>query len=258
MPTTAQHGIVTPEGVLLTFEEAGVGSRSLAIAIDLAMQSAALLALVLMLALAPLSGIPSSVATVTLVVMVFAILFGYPVAMETGTRGRTIGKMALGLRVVTTEGAPIQFRQAAIRGGLGIIDFYLIPFGVIAMVVVLLTRRGQRLGDLVAGTIVVRERQAGPSAASYHFPPPYGMEGYVSTLDVATLGDERYALVRSFLLRVMEFSPEGRQATGIRLANAVARRIRHTPPPQVHPEIFLACVAAAYQARQSGSALPGT
>jgi hypothetical protein len=195
------------------------------------------------------SSIPESVAIIIVVVALFAILFGYPVGMETITRGRSLGKMALGLRVVTGEGAPIQFRQAAIRGGLGLIDFYLIPFGVIAMWTVLLTRRGQRLGDIVAGTIVVRERQATTDMSSFFFPPPQGYEAYVASLDVATLGDERYALVRSFLLRVWDFSPEARYATSVRLATGVAAHLHHTPP-QIHPEVFLASVAAAYQARQ--------
>lgn len=248
-----RRGIVTPEGVLLEFDEAGVGSRTLAMALDLTVQFTALFTFLFMLGLAAgASSIPESVAIIIVVVSVFLILFGYPVGMETITRGRTLGKMALGLRVVTAEGAPVQFRQAAIRGGLGIVDFYLIPFGVIAMWTVLLTRRGQRLGDVVAGTIVVRERQVRSEPSSFYFPPPQGYEEYVASLDVATLGDERYALIRSFLIRVWEFSPEARYATSVRLATGVAGHLHHTPP-QIHPEFFLASVAAAYQARQRAS-----
>lgn len=244
-----RRGIVTPEGVLLEFDEAGIGSRTLAMALDLTLQLIAFFTFLFMLGLAAGTGsIPESVAIIVFVVSFLVILLGYPIAMETITRGKTLGKMALGLRVVTFEGAPIQFRQAAIRGSMGLIDFYFPPF-FIAMWVVLLTRRGQRFGDMVANTIVIRERQARADAASFFFPPPQGYEQYVASLDVATLGDERYALVRSFLLRVWEISPEARYATSVHLATGVASHLRHTPP-QIHPELFLASVAAAYQARQ--------
>lgn len=253
----APRGIVTPEGVVLEFEEAGVGSRILAITLDLLVQFVVLMAFLFALGIASIDqSVPESVVVIVVVVAVFAVLFGYPVALETLTRGRTLGKMALGLRVVTAEGAPVQFRHAAIRAGLGLVDFYIVPGGVVAMTAVLLSRRGQRLGDLVAGTIVMRERQAGADAASYQFPPPQGYEGYVATLDVSNLGDERYAVVRSFLLRVWDLTPEARQATATRLATAVAGHLRHRPPPDVHPEWFLACVAAAYQARQRTQPAP--
>jgi len=245
-----RRGIVTPEGVLLEFDEAGIGSRTLAISLDLTVQFIALFAFLFMLGLAAGSNsIPVSVAVIIVVISVLAILIGYPVVMETVTRGRTLGKMALGLRVVTGEGAPVQFRHAFIRAALGIIDFWIPPIGVVAMWTVLFTRRSQRLGDLVAGTIVVRERQATTDMSSFHFPPPQGYEGYVASLDVATLGDERYALIRSFLLRVWDFSPDARYSTSAKLATGVAAHLHHTPP-QIHPELFLASVAAAYQARQ--------
>ncbi|HUW01242.1 MAG TPA: RDD family protein [Acidimicrobiales bacterium] len=246
-----RRGIVTPEGVLLEFDEAGIGSRTLAMTLDLTVQFIALFTLLFMLGLAAgSSSIPESVAIIIVVTAVLAVLIGYPVVMETVTRGRTLGKMALGLRVVTVEGAPVQFRHGFIRGTLGLVDFWVpLPVGVVAMWMVLVTRRSQRLGDLVAGTIVVRERQATTDMSSFSFPPPQGCEGYVASLDVATLGDERYALIRSFLLRVWDFSPDARYATSVKLATGVAAHLHHTPP-QIHPELFLASVAAAYQARQ--------
>jgi DNA-directed RNA polymerase subunit K/omega len=81
----------------------------------------------------------------------------------------------------------------------------------------------------------------------------------VQTLDVSAITPERYALVRSFLMRVFQFSPGARVSLAVRLANPVALAMRHTPPPMLDPETFLVCVAAAYQARHGGpgSAAPG-
>ena len=151
------RGIVTPEAVLLEFQTASVATRVLQFSLDVLVQFAALTAALLVFAAAGSTGIdiPESVAVIFVVVAFFLVLLGYPIAMETLWNGRTLGMAAVGLRVVTTEGAPIRFRHAAIRGALGLIDFWLVPVGVIATVVILLTRDNQRLGDLAAGTLVV-------------------------------------------------------------------------------------------------------
>jgi uncharacterized RDD family membrane protein YckC len=252
---SSPRGIVTPEAVVLDFETAGIGSRTLALAIDLAAQAAALLALNLALVVFALSGGDDLgwVGVAVLLVLYFLVLFGYPVAMETLWRGRTLGKAALGLRVVTVEGAPVRFRHAAIRSALGLVDFYLAG-GFFAIVSILLTKRNQRLGDLVAGTLVLRERRAGGVATAVAFPPPPGFEAYVASLRPSALPADHYGLVRSFLLRRNELSPDARARLSVRLGNAVALALRHRPPPMVGPELFLACVAAAYQGREHPAA----
>ncbi|MDH4076906.1 MAG: RDD family protein, partial [Acidimicrobiia bacterium] len=95
--------VVTPEGVLLEFRAAGVGSRLLAAAIDLFCQFMALLVLLFVFALA-LVVINESLGVILLVVVIFLILYGYPAAAETLWDGRTLGKAMLGIRVITTEG----------------------------------------------------------------------------------------------------------------------------------------------------------
>ena len=156
-----QPRLVTPEAVVLSFETAGLGSRVLATLIDLLVQGGVLflgsLALVLFGATAT-GGTADVVATVLLLLLVTGVLFGYPIAFETLWRGRTPGKAALGLRVVTTEGAPVRFRHAAVRGFLGLIDLWATT-GSVAVLSVLLSRDNQRLGDMAAGTFVLRERR---------------------------------------------------------------------------------------------------
>jgi uncharacterized RDD family membrane protein YckC len=118
------EGIVTPEGVLLEFAIAGIGSRSLGFLIDLAVR-AALLWLVFLGTAAGGIVVDETVLVVISIAAVFSALLVYPALFETVWNGRTPGKMAMGLRVVTVEGAPVRFRHAAIRSALGIVDFLL-------------------------------------------------------------------------------------------------------------------------------------
>lgn len=249
------RGIVTPEAVLLEFQTASVPTRVLQFSLDVLVQLAGLIAVFLVLGAAGAAGlsIPDSVAIVFATVMIFLIFLGYPILMETLWNGRTLGMAAAGLRTVTKEGAPIRFRHALIRGALGIIDFWLIPVGVIATVVILLTRDNQRLGDLAAGTLVLRERSpVDRTAQAMAFYPPYGLEAYAAGLDVTTVTPEQYEVLRAYLLRVAGFTPEARWSLGARLANPVATEMGHTPPANLAPETFLVCVAAAYQLRHGG------
>jgi len=243
------RGIVTPEAVLLEFESASVGSRALAILLDLMVQGAALFAFFLVLGIAAGDGSLSTAVAISVVtIALFAVLLGYPVGMETLWRGRTLGKAALGLRVVTNEGAPIRFRHAAVRGALGLVDFYL-SSGLVATLSVLISRDNQRLGDLAAGTRVLRERTGTPPAMAVVFAPPPGYEQYATSLDAGPVTADQYELIRSFLLRVHQLTPAARTTLAFRLANPLARALGHTPPPHVVPEVFLVCLAAAYQLR---------
>ena len=224
----AVPGIVTPEAVRLEFSEAGLGSRSLAFLVDVAVRGGLLYALIFVLGVAGFV-IDETFVVVTLIAASFAVIFVYPVVFETIWNGRTPGKMALGLRVVTVEGAPVRFRHAAIRSAVGIVDF-LIGAGSVAILTALATRQSQRLGDLAAGTIVVRERQAAAFSQPIVFQPPQGWGPYGAALDVSRLSDEAYILVRSFLLRVTELRLEARRQRADELAAAVARHHRRVAP----------------------------
>jgi uncharacterized RDD family membrane protein YckC len=252
--TTAQpSGIVTPEAVLLEFDTAGVGSRTIAEILDLLVQLTALVALSFVLSFAVTGGLDlgQTLAVVVTLVLTFLILVGYPIAMETLWNGRTLGKAAMGLRVVTQEGGPIRFRHAAIRGIFGLIEIWVF-LGSIALVAIIFSKRNQRVGDIVAGTIVLRERSAASPGVAVSFPPPPGYEAYVGSLDVTPISAEQYSVIRGFLMRVFELSPPARMTLAIRLANPTAVLMHHTPPPAVSPELFLVCVAAAYQQRHGG------
>ena len=253
--TRGVRGVVTPEAVVLEFEAASVASRSLAQALDLLIRLGIFYVLVIVAGLAS-AGIGTTPAIVILIVGAFLIIFGYPAILEARWNGQTVGKRALGLRVVTVEGSPVRFRHAAIRSMLSIVDFYVPPLGVSATCVSLLNRRNQRLGDLFAGTIVLRERTGASFPVPVSFPPLRGYELYARSLDVGGITPEQYAVIRSFLLRVNTLTAGARAHIGTRLANVVATSMHHQPPAGVAPETFLVSVAAAYQLRQGGPPVP--
>ena len=240
----ADDQLVTPEGVALALDPAGVGSRSVALLLDAIVQFVALFGLLMLLAIA--SGFISGWVALTIAFLaVFTVLFGYPVLLETLWRGRTLGKAALGLRVVTVEGAPVRMRHAAIRAALGLVDF-LGTGGAAAVVSALATARNQRLGDLVAGTVVVHERRRRAHATSFFAPPEAASAA--ATVDVAGLDRDDYGLVRSFLLRAPSMSAHARAELATQIADGIAVRLGQPRPPELDAATWLAAVAARVQA----------
>lgn len=255
-PPPGPKTVVTPEAVPLEFDHANIGSRSLALGIDLLIMAVAGVALFFGLtALLDAADASLGLGVAAFFILVFLLTWGYPVIQETLWHGRTVGKAALGLRVVTTEGGQVRFRHAAIRAALGIVDFW-ITSGAAAVLSVLLTRDNQRLGDLAAGTYVLRERSALRPLTPVQFTVPPGMEAYAGALDLAGLADDDYRAVRAFLLRAPTLSFPVRAELALRLADPVAARVRPPPPPGTVPETFLACVAAVYQWRRGSAATP--
>lgn len=249
-------GVVTPEAVELRFHDATVGSRGAAVLLDFTILGLTSLALNLTIGwLAERAQLSTSgwVATTVLIVVNFLLVFGYPIAFETLWHGRTPGKAALGLRAVTVEGSPVRFRHAAIRGAFWLVDFFG-TVGVAAVLASLFSKRQQRLGDMVAGTVVLRERSASqaPRTAQYEVRP--GMAEYAATLDVSALPAADYEVVREFLLRERGLSFDRRHEIAGRLARAIGQKLQHQPPPGVSQVDFLTCVASRYQQQRQGRA----
>jgi uncharacterized RDD family membrane protein YckC len=243
-------GIVTPEAVLLRFETAGVPSRALAKALDVLIGFGMALVLLMVVALVT-SEIDETGAAVVGLVGTSVGLFVYPAVAEV-RYGRTIGKSAAGLRVVTVEGGPLRARHATIRSALQVVDFLLVPIGVVAVLSALTSPLDQRFGDRGAGTLVLRSRAGVDDARALAFPPLPGYEAYVAALDVTAVSAEQYEVLRSFLTRVTTLDPNARFHLAERLARPLSRAMGHALPAGLHPELFCACVAAAYQQRHGG------
>jgi len=241
---TRPAAVVIPEAVPLDPDTAGLGSRFLGLIIDWAIQGTALVVLLIIVANASFGWL----GTTIVLLLVFLVIWGYPIALETLWRGRTVGKAAMGLRVVTTEGGQIGFRHAAVRTALGLVDFILTS-GACAVICVLLTSRNQRLGDLAAGTLVLRERTGLRRPTPTTFAAPLGLDAYADSLDLAGLGPAEYGVVRAFLLRAPSLPPQVRARLAAQVGESIAQRVQPPPPPGVPAEVFLASVAAAYRTR---------
>ena len=240
--------IVTPEAVLLDFELAGIASRSVAFGIDFAVQLIALIGFFVIIGFVAVGS--ELFAIVVLLVGLISILFGYPVLMETFNGGKTLGRMAVGTRVVTVEGAPVRFRHSFLRALLGIVDLYLTA-GTVAVVTALLNGRGQRVGDLVAGTMVIRERTAGAVDGHVSFWAPRYLAQWAQQTDTRALPGDEYKLVRDFLVRP-ELSEEAQTAIGTELAARVSTSLPHAARrPEVPPRDYLMAIAAAAQQGQN-------
>ncbi|MEY2477968.1 MAG: hypothetical protein QOG87_3283 [Actinomycetota bacterium] len=238
--------IVTPEGVTLDLPLAGVGSRFIAAVIDTTIQVLLVLGIGLIAAAAPDSGL---VAALT-VVAAFSVFIGYDISFETLASGRTPGKRVTGLRVVTSGGAPVRFITSAIRNVLRLID--ILPGSYfVGIVAIVATKRNQRLGDLAAGTLVVRERTAAAKAASdwtsAAHPPVADTD--VEGWDATGLTGDEVATVRRFLERRTTLVPQARAKLAAELAGRLRPKVA-TPDDDLADETFLERALAAKRVRE--------
>jgi uncharacterized RDD family membrane protein YckC len=236
--------LVTPEAVVLDLPTAGLATRVLARLVDLFVSVVG--ALLLMIPVGLLLG--GVAALIAYLFLVLAVLVLYPMLMEALVRGRTVGKMAAGLRVVTIDGAPIHFRHAFLRALGGLLDLWTTG-GVVGVISLLCSRRDRRLGDFLAGTIVLRERTSSGPPPLWAFRVPPGLEQAIDHLDVGAMTASDYEMVRSFLLRWDNFRPADRHRLAVGLAVPLAQRFRHPLAAQVGPDYYLACLGVAYQRR---------
>lgn len=253
--------ISTPEGVALEVPLAGLGSRFVAALVDGVIKGAVILgALAGVVALGATSNrgpVPDAAGDLPLIglalffVFVFLVNFGYDVLFETLASGRTPGKRWTGLRVVRLDGGPVTFTTSAVRNLVRLIDGL---FGyAVGVVVILVSARNQRLGDLAAGTVVVRERRAPePRRTAGAGAPGSAISHEISdelvTWDITSVTADDLVTVRRFLERRTELTAEARA----RLAHDFALRLRPKvagAPEDLHPETFLEQLAAAKAAR---------
>ncbi|MFE9743164.1 RDD family protein [Streptomyces sp. NPDC006477] len=239
-------GLVTGDAVVLGLQPARLPSRALAVLIDLAVVWAAYLLIMLGLAVATASLDEAAVMAVSIASFVL-VLVGAPIAVETLSHGRSLGKMACGLRVVRDDGGPIRFRHALVRGAMGVVEI-LMTFGVVACVASLVSERGRRLGDVFAGTLVVRERIPAARVQTVPPPPPW-LVGRFSGLDLSGVPEALWLEIRQYLTRARELDPAVGRRLAERLADELVSRTGTPPPAGVPAEAFLAGVVAERRAR---------
>ncbi|MGW0761676.1 RDD family protein [Streptomyces sp. NPDC002814] len=246
--------LVTGEAVALELRPARLPSRALAVLLDLVV--AMIVYLVVTIGLVVSTASLDEAAQVALSIATFVlVLVGGPIAVETLSHGRSLGKMACGLRVVRDDGGPIRFRHALVRGGIGVIEI-LMTFGVIACIASLVSARGRRLGDVFAGTLVVRERVPVARTAFVPPPPPW-LAGRFAELDLSAVPDGLWLAIRQYLTRMQQLDPQVGWAMAERLATDLAARTGSPAPQGVPPAAYLAAVVQERQARDARRAFAG-
>ncbi|MFJ8732593.1 RDD family protein [Streptomyces bauhiniae] len=242
--------LVTGEAVALELRPAKLPSRALAVLIDLIVAVLVYIAVVIGL-VAATSSLDDAAQAALSVAAFLLVLVGGPIAVETLSHGRSLGKLAFGLRVVRDDGGPVRFRHALVRGGVGMIEI-LMTFGVVACIASLVSERGRRLGDVFAGTLVVRERIP-VGRAGVAPPPPPGLAGRFTELDLSAVPDGLWLAVRQYLTRMHQLQPQVSWSMASRLAADVAARTGAAVPPdlQAQPAAFLAAVVHERQSRQT-------
>ncbi|WP_433175940.1 RDD family protein [Actinoallomurus sp. CA-150999] len=240
--------LVTGEAVALDIRVARLASRALALFIDALLQLMVLYFCMIFVGLS--ARVSDSAVTIGLaLMMVVGVLVGYPTITETVTRGRTLGKLALGLRVVADDGGPERFRQALVRALAGYLEFWTL-FGSPALIASLVSPRGKRLGDIFAGTIVIQDRvpvnvMLGPVAIM----PPQ-LAPWANSLELSRLPDGIAMAARQYLTRFWELAPRVRDEMGRRLTDEVLTYISPPPPSGHRPEIVLSAVLAERRRRE--------
>jgi uncharacterized membrane protein SpoIIM required for sporulation/uncharacterized RDD family membrane protein YckC len=215
------HGVETPEHVDVRFELAGVGSRVAAAMLDIFILVSSLIALSLLYGWLNVDiGLARGWATAAMVLLFFLLFWGYFVLFEALNGGRTPGKQALGIRVVMDTGRQVTAGAALIRNLVRLLDCYAFFFFP-AMVMIFVTRSNQRLGDMAAGTIVVRDRPTTWNLGAQAEPE----QAELIEVGPPELSEEEFRLLDRFLGRMNELAPEVQGRIGADLTRRFEDRI---------------------------------
>ena len=232
--------IETPERVPLHFALASIGNRFLACAIDHTIQSLMLALIILAgLALSSISAIQELVVSApkwvgaVVILLVFLTFSSYFAFFEWLWSGQTPGKRWMKLRVIREDGRPITFWEASVRNLLRVLDMFPYPFYSIGLISVFSTSRDQRIGDMVAGTVVVREREAEAPEFAQVFAAPVSdpalrrsFKPVDFTASLSSLTDSEIQVVETFLRRRWDLSDLPRQWMAWRVSIPILYKIR--------------------------------
>jgi uncharacterized RDD family membrane protein YckC len=200
----------------------------------------------LMLWAATLTQFDTALSAAVLIIFTVLVIVGYPIAFETATRGRSVGKIVMGLRVVSDDGGPERFRQVVFRALASVVEIWMFA-GSPAVVCSILSRKAKRVGDIFAGTVVVSER--GPRLGPPPIMPP-AMAWWASSLQLSGLNSGQVEVARQFLSRAPQLDRQLRQQMAYRIAGDVVSCIAPPPPPGAPPELVLAAVLAERHRRE--------
>ena len=237
--------LVTGEAVALDLPPATVGSRMGSGLIDVSAMVVVAVC-VFFLAFVATAHTDAALQHVALVTSFIVVFLVYPTTMETVTRGKSWGKLALGLRVVRDDAGTVTAQQSFVRALIGIVEIYAL-FGGPAFFSCLISSHGKRIGDHAAGTYVVRDRVALTLPSPQPMPP--ALAGWAAQADLGTPPVGLTLAVRQYLGRLPALDAASRDRLGAMLAGRMAAYVAPPPPPSTTSWDFLAAVCAARRDR---------
>lgn len=237
---------LTGEAVALDVQPVGFFLRAVGALIDFVIGALLLLGGGLLIAfLAGQGSLPESALGIAIVTLLVLVMVAVPTTVETLSRGRSLGRLAVGARIVRTDGGAAGFRQALIRALVGVLEIWL-TFGAIAAVIGMFTPRAQRLGDLLAGT--ASERTRTPRLPAEAPGIPLGLEAWAQVADVSRLPDRLAARLSQFVRGADALTPDARARVAASLADAVRPFV--SPLPAVDAESLVRAVSAVRRDRE--------
>ena len=189
----------------------------------------------------------ASASAASVASLVFCILV-IPMTVETATQGKSLGRLAIGARIVRDDGGAITLRHAFVRALMGMVEIYS-TLGGIATLTALLNSRSKRLGDLLAGTYSQNERPARVVELDWTMPPE--LATWALTADVARMPDGLSRRIVQFLQQSARLTPQSRQRLGAELSREASAWV--SPVPIAHPEALLAASILVRRQREANA-----
>jgi uncharacterized RDD family membrane protein YckC len=245
--TPGERELITGEAVALDVKPASYILRAAGTAIDWLISVLVVIGALLLLTFTGGELDPALSRLLIVLTVVFGMVV-LPLTVELATRGRSLGKLVVGARVVREDGGAIGFRHAFIRALVGVLELYM-TFGGLAALVGLLNPRSKRLGDLLAGTYSQLERVPTVAPLTVGLPPE--LAGWASTADVARLPDRLSRRISQYVRQAGHLTPAARMGLSAELAHETARYV--SPLPPVNAETFLLAVTVLRREREAAA-----
>ena len=241
-PSSRRDALITGDAVLLDLRTASFATRIVSAVIDGVLQLALLIGGILSVAwFAVRAALDDGLLAAGVLLASVLAYVGYPVLSELLLRGRSVGRLVMGTRVVRDDGGPVHVRQSVLRAVMAMFEIWSTT-GAVALVCSVIDRRSRRIGDLLAGTMVIQERMR--THPPQRIEVPLSLRDWAQAADVGRLPLPLLQDIRAFLPRAGQINAESRHQLSRDLLRRTLPHVAPAPPPGTPPEEFLAAVLA--------------
>lgn len=241
-PSSRRDALITGDAVLLDLRTASFATRIVSAVIDGVLQLALLIGGILSVAwFADRAALDDGFLAAGILLASVLAYVGYPVLSELLLRGRSVGRLVMGTRVVRDDGGPVHVRQSVLRAVMAMFEIWSTT-GAVALVCSVIDRRSRRVGDLLAGTMVIQERMR--THPPQRIEVPLSLRDWAQAADVGRLPLPLLQDIRAFLPRAGQINAESRHQLSRDLLRRTLPHVAPAPPPGTPPEEFLAAVLA--------------